>query len=178
MHKMCKKFLYKHIPRIEMVIMDILKENSFSSAPSLYWVATLYTSLYVQKKGKLCQCFRLRLRHGGVLEDNGFISSLLTTLFVGLSKITIFPILKFVWQWTFHIQSFFSLCSWCFSMWCPMVFMKISRVLDINKPAAQTAGQTLPDATQPLGKIPPFTKIAVTFDPTKQFTCPSRFRFS
>ena len=31
--------------------------------------------------------------------------------------------------------------------------------------------QTLPDATPPLGKIPPFTKIAVTFEPMKQFRC-------
>ena len=47
-----------------------------------------------------------------------------------------------------------------------------------NKPAAQVAEQTLPDATPPLGKIPPFTKIAVTFDPIEQFRCPLRFRFS
>ena len=32
-------------------------------------------------------------------------------------------------------------------------------------PAVQAAGQTLPDATPHLGKIPLFTKIAVTFDP-------------
>ena len=36
--------------------------------------------------------------------------------------------------------------------------------------------QTISDATQTLGKIPPFTKIAVTFDPMKQFRCPLRFR--
>ena len=47
-----------------------------------------------------------------------------------------------------------------------------------NKPAAQAAGQTLPDATPPQGKTPQFTKIAVTFDPIKGFSCPSRFRFS
>ena len=50
---------------------------------------------------------------------------------------------------------------------------QISRVFDINKPAApQAAGQTLPDATQPLGKIPPFTKIAVSLDQTKWFGMP------
>ena len=32
-----------------------------------------------------------------------------------------------------------------------------------NKPAAQAAGQTLPDATPPVGKIHPFSKIALTF---------------
>ena len=31
--------------------------------------------------------------------------------------------------------------------------------------AAKAAGQTLPDATPPLGKIPPFTQMAVTFEP-------------
>ena len=38
--------------------------------------------------------------------------------------------------------------------------------------------RTLPDATPPLGKLPPFTKIAVTFDPMKRFRFPSRFIFS
>ena len=38
--------------------------------------------------------------------------------------------------------------------------------------------QTLPDATPPLGKIPLFTKIAVTFEPMKRLRCPSRFRIS
>ena len=38
--------------------------------------------------------------------------------------------------------------------------------------------QTLPNATPPLGKISLFTKIAVTFEPTKRFRCPSRFRVS
>ena len=36
--------------------------------------------------------------------------------------------------------------------------------------------QTLPVATSSLGKILPFTKITVTFEPTKQFRCPLRFR--
>ena len=48
----------------------------------------------------------------------------------------------------------------------------------LNKPAAQAEGQTLPNATPPVGKIPPFTKIAVTFDPIKQFRFPSKIRFS
>ena len=47
-----------------------------------------------------------------------------------------------------------------------------------NKPAAQAAEQTFHDATPPLGKIPPLTKIAVTFDQIKQFRCPLRMRFS
>ena len=34
-----------------------------------------------------------------------------------------------------------------------------------NKPAAQAAGQTLPDVTPPVGKIHPFRKIPVTFEP-------------
>jgi hypothetical protein len=44
-----------------------------------------------------------------------------------------------------------------------------------NKPAA---GQTLPHATPPVGKIHPFSKIAVTFEPIQQFKCPPRFRIS
>ena len=47
-----------------------------------------------------------------------------------------------------------------------------------DKPAAQAAGQTLPNATPPLGKIHPFSKIAITFEPMKQFICPSIFRIS
>ena len=35
--------------------------------------------------------------------------------------------------------------------------------IDKNKPGAQAAGQTLPDATPPVGKIQPFSNIAVTF---------------
>ena len=42
-----------------------------------------------------------------------------------------------------------------------------------NKPAAQAAGQTLP-----VGKIHPFNKIALTFEPIQQFRCPSRFKIS
>ena len=37
-----------------------------------------------------------------------------------------------------------------------------------NKPAGQTAGQTLPDATPPVGQIHPFSEIAVTFEPIQQ----------
>ena len=47
-----------------------------------------------------------------------------------------------------------------------------------NKPAAQAAGQTLPDATPPVGKIHTFSNIAVTFEPIQQFRCPSRFRIN
>ena len=47
-----------------------------------------------------------------------------------------------------------------------------------NKPTAQAAGQTLPDETPPVGKIHPFSKIAVTFVPIQRFRCPSRFKIS
>ena len=47
-----------------------------------------------------------------------------------------------------------------------------------NKPAAQAAGQTLPDATPPVGKIHPFCKVVATFEPIQRFRRPSRFRFS
>ena len=38
--------------------------------------------------------------------------------------------------------------------------------------------QTLPDDAQPMGKIHPFSKIAVTFEPVMRFGCPLRFRIS
>ena len=47
----------------------------------------------------------------------------------------------------------------------------------LNKSAAQAAGQTPTEATPPVGKIHPFSKIAVTFEPVQRFICPSRFRF-
>ena len=51
---------------------------------------------------------------------------------------------------------------------CPVNILrlqKISLVSSENKLAAQAAGQTLPDATPLVSKIPPFRKIAVTFEP-------------
>ena len=48
----------------------------------------------------------------------------------------------------------------------------------INKPATQAAGQTLLDATPPVGKIYPFSKIGVTFEPIQRFRCPSGFKIS
>ena len=38
-----------------------------------------------------------------------------------------------------------------------------------NKHAGQAEGQILPDAAPPVGKIHPFSKIAVTFEPIQQF---------
>ena len=38
--------------------------------------------------------------------------------------------------------------------------------------------QTLPDATLPIGKINPFSKIAITFDPVMKLLCPLRFSIS
>ena len=37
-----------------------------------------------------------------------------------------------------------------------------------DKPAVQAAGQTLPNATPQVGKIDPFSKIVVTFEPDAQ----------
>ena len=36
--------------------------------------------------------------------------------------------------------------------------------------------QTLPNATPPIGKIYPFSKMAVIFEPVMQFSCPSGFK--
>ena len=38
--------------------------------------------------------------------------------------------------------------------------------------------QTLPDEAPPMGKINPFSNIAVTFEPVMQMGCPSEFRIS
>ena len=38
--------------------------------------------------------------------------------------------------------------------------------------------QTLPDEAPPMGKIRPFSKTALTFEPVLQFGCPSGFRIS
>ena len=46
------------------------------------------------------------------------------------------------------------------------------------EPAAQAAGQTLPDSSSPVGKIHQFSQIAVTFEPIKRFRCLSRFVIS
>ena len=58
-----------------------------------------------------------------------------------------------------------------------LFFLKVVRRRE-NKPAVQAAGQTLPDATPPVGKIHPFSKIAVTFERIQRFRCPPRFRIS
>ena len=51
-----------------------------------------------------------------------------------------------------------------------------------NRPGVAGAillqAHTLPDATPPLGKIPPFTKIGVTLKSMKRFRYPLRFRIS
>ena len=47
-----------------------------------------------------------------------------------------------------------------------------------NKPATKAAGQTPLDATPPVGKNHPFSKITVTFQPIQRFRCPSRFKIS
>ena len=38
--------------------------------------------------------------------------------------------------------------------------------------------QTLPDEAPAMGKIHPFSKIAVTFEPVMRLGCPSGFRIS
>ena len=59
-----------------------------------------------------------------------------------------------------------------------LVFKLTLELNKTNKPAAQAAGQTLPDATPPVDKINPFSKIALTFEPIQRLRYPSRFRIS
>ena len=51
-------------------------------------------------------------------------------------------------------------------------YTKVSETLQKyeNKPVAQAAGQTLHDATPPVGKIHPFSKITVTFEPIQRYS--------
>ena len=44
----------------------------------------------------------------------------------------------------------------------------------LNKPAAQAAGAELPDATPPIGKSSPFSKMAIALEPVMRLCCPSR----
>ena len=48
------------------------------------------------------------------------------------------------------------------------IFNQLVLYLEENKPAVQAAGQTLPDATSIVGKILPFSKNAVTFEPIQR----------
>ena len=59
----------------------------------------------------------------------------------------------------------------------PSSFLKDCRYIKTSL-LRRLQAQTLPNATPPLRKIPPFTKIAVNFYPMKQFRCPLRFKFS
>ena len=52
------------------------------------------------------------------------------------------------------------------------------KVCKSNKPVTQAAGQTLHDATPPVGEILPISKIAVTIEPIQRSICSSRFRIS
>ena len=52
----------------------------------------------------------------------------------------------------------------------------VNMPLNDNKPAAQAAGQTLLAEAPPIGKIYPFSKMTVTFEPLMEFWCPSGFR--
>ena len=57
-----------------------------------------------------------------------------------------------------------------------LTLLQMALWINRNKPAAQAVGQTLLNATPPVGKIHPFSKIAVTFEPIQQFRWPSIFR--
>ena len=48
----------------------------------------------------------------------------------------------------------------------------------VQSKQACCAGADFLDEAPPVGKIQPFIKIAVTFEPTQRFRCPSRFKIS
>ena len=73
----------------------------------------------------------------------------------------------------------------CFQWGLPYLvsLYHLNKLLDfwnyyLNKPAAQAAGQTLPDATPPVGKIHQFSKIVVPIKPIQRFICPLWLRIS
>ena len=51
-------------------------------------------------------------------------------------------------------------------------------MLGITSLLHRLQAQTLPDEAQPIGKIHPFSKIAITFKPVMRFGCLSGFRIS
>ena len=59
---------------------------------------------------------------------------------------------------------------------CDKKFMTCDRLKTSLLRRPQT--QTLPDEAPPMGKIHPFSRIAVTFEPVMRFGCPSGFRIS
>ena len=85
------------------------------------------------------------------------------------------------WSINFCIQSVFSYSNYIGSqIYADNYVAKLvsSFGMQTNKPAAQAAGQTLPDASAPVGKIHPFSKIAITFEPIQQLKCLSGFGIS
>ena len=72
--------------------------------------------------------------------------------------------------------------------WCMRMYSEYMRKLFLDKLIEvvihktsllrRLQEQTLPDEAPPMGKIHPFSKITVTFEPVMQFWCPSRFRIS
>ena len=85
-------------------------------------------------------------------------------------------------QFTKKVRYLIIFEGWLFFEKFHWTLSSIFRGLTKNKPAAQAAGQTLPNATPPVGKIHPFSKIAVTIEPTQQFRggrgCNKRFHNS
>ena len=55
---------------------------------------------------------------------------------------------------------------------------KINMFITLTSLLRKLQAQTLPDEAPPVGKVHPFSKIAVTFEPIQQFWCPLRFRIS
>ena len=65
----------------------------------------------------------------------------------------------------------------CGGLWPLQVFHEAPKiVLYKSSLLRRLQSQTLPEATTPSGKIPPFNKIVVTSQPIRQFKCPSRLR--
>ena len=64
------------------------------------------------------------------------------------------------------------------SNYCLVHLSDLSNVVYLNKPAAQAAGADPSRWSSTNGQNPPFSKIAVTFEPVMQFGCPLGFKIS
>ena len=96
-------------------------------------------------------------------------------------------LVRFMAKWSVLLRYFLFRPSWIF---CPLWKSPLAAGLKVcgNLPGifpmsrtketsllCRLQSQTLPDATQPIGKIHPFSKIAGTFEPFLPFWCLSGF---
>ena len=87
----------------------------------------------------------------------------------------------YIWQFNFHIHSFLEHGKFIDGRFAN-VQLKSQYVKTLNKIKTRRGShvdrKTSTAETLPIGKIQPFSKIALPLEPVMQFGCPSRFRIS